>query len=342
MKKTIIGSVLLLFSNSVLAAEMEFSLTEYGHPDFQGVWNFSTSTPLERADEYGETEFLSDDEIFEHKTNRENTWDSYIAIDSNISSRILNAVKARSVGSVNLFWGELHPLRENRRTSLIVHPDDGKIPSVQPGVVVQKGDPTGITEIPGIRPVRYTHGGIGGAGPEDRGLSERCLVFNSGPPLLAGAYNNNIQIVQNSDHVAILVEMGNDARIIPLDQRLHAPERIKLWSGDSRGYFDGNTLVVETRNFTDQIASLGLQGVAYGSGGSRTLTERFTRTGVETMDYEFTIDDPETFTDKLVAVIPMTKTTARIFEYACHAGNYAIANILAGARQEEKVITQTN
>jgi len=220
-------------------------------------------------------------------------------------------------------------------TSLIIHPENGRIPPVKEDVVVQSGDWTGITEVPGSRPVRYTHGGISRDGPEDRGLSTRCLVFNSGPPLRSAAYNNNIQIIQNSNHVAILSEMGFDARIVPLNKTSHVHEDITLWSGDSLGYFEGETLVVKTRNFTDKIASLGLQDMAYGTAKDRILIERFIPTSATTMDYEFTIEDSTTFTDSIVAVMPMTKTAARIFEYACHEGNYALANILRGARTEE-------
>ncbi len=301
----------------------------------QGVWNFSTSTPLERPESFGETEFLTESEIAEIKARRERTWNSYVESEENISSRLISNSDAESVGSVNLFWGELEPIRENSRTSLIIHPKNGKIPPVQPDAVVQRGDWTGITEIEGERPVRYTHGGIARNGPEDRGLSERCLVFNSGPPLLSGPYNNNIQIIQNSDHVAILVEMGFDARIIPLEPTPHLHQNIRLWSGDSRGYFEGNTLIVETRNFTDQIASLGLRDLAYGSGEDRILTERFTLEGPNELVYEFTIDDTNTFTDLITATIPLTKTESQIFEYACHAGNYALANILSSRRAEE-------
>ncbi|PCH63274.1 MAG: hypothetical protein COC19_01235, partial [SAR86 cluster bacterium] len=207
---------LMFLSASCLGAEFQTPLTQYGHPNFQGVWNFSSSTPLERSDSYGETEYLTQLEISELQSNREQTWAGYEVQEEDISSRILSSENATSVGSVNLFWAELSPIRENSRTSLIVYPLDGKIPPVHDGVLVQRGDQTGIREIAGQRPVRYTHGGIARNGPRDRGLSERCLVFNSGPPLRSGPYNNNIQIIQNADHVVILTEMGFDARIIPL------------------------------------------------------------------------------------------------------------------------------
>lgn len=335
MTKRLICALLFSIPYACFAVETRFPVTEYGHPDLSGVWNFSTSTPLERAESYGEREFLTEAEITEIKDEREATWASYGETEEDISTRILAATSSNSVGSVNLFWAELFPVKENNRTSVIVHPKNGRIPPVNDGVIVQRGDWTGMTEVPGIRPVRYTHGGISGDGHEDRGLSERCLVFNSGPPIRSGPYNNNIQIVQNSDHVVILTEMGFDARIVPLNKKSHVHEDITLWSGDSLGYFEGETLVVKTRNFTDKVASLGLQGIAYGTAKDRVLTERFIPTTQTTLDYEYTIEDPTTFTDSIVAIIPMSKTDTRIFEYACHEGNYALANILKGARVEE-------
>lgn len=320
-----------------IATETSLPLTEYGHPDLSGVWNFSTSTPLEREALYEGRELLTQAEIVKIKTDRETTWDTFGETEENISSRLVASNNASSVGTVNLFWAELFPLRENTRTSLITHPKNGRIPPVKKNVVIQRGDRTGVSELPGNRPVRYTHGGIASDGPEDRGLSERCLVFNSGPPLRSGAYNNNIQIIQNSDHVVILMEMGFDARIVPLNKKSHIHEDITLWSGDSLGHFEEETLVVNTRNFTNKIASLGLQGIAYGSAEDRVLVERFTPTSATTLDYEYTIEDATTFTDSIVAVIPMTKVDTQIFEYACHEGNYALANILKGARSKERL-----
>jgi hypothetical protein len=174
-------------------------------------------------------------------------------------------------------------LTENPRASVIVHPPNGRIPPVQDGVQIQRGDQNGITEIPGERPVRYTHGGIARNGPEDRGLSERCMAFNS---------------------------------------------------GDSRGYFDGQSLVVETRNFTHKVGSLSLRDRACGDASQRLLIERFTPTGEATMNYEWIIEDPVTFTDRIVGIMPMTRTKSTLYEYACHAGNYAIGTILNGARAE--------
>ena len=310
--------------------------TEHGLPDLSGVWNFSTQTPFERPEQYGDREFLEEEEIMVIEDRRAAAVAAAQQREMNVAERVLNTEQATSAGSVNSFWMESTSLRRNSRTSVVVYPANGRLPPVRDGVVVQRSDPNGVREIPGERPVRYTHGGIDRTGPEDRGLSERCLVFNSGPPLVSGPYNNNLQIIQNADHVVLLTEMGWDARIIPLHKSSALDPKVKLWSGDSRGFFVGNTLVVETTNFTGLIGSYGTRGVAYGSAENRLLVERFIPVGPGAMNYEFTIDDPSTFTDIIVGVLPMSRVEqGRIYEYACHAGNYAIGNILKGARAEE-------
>jgi hypothetical protein len=144
-------------------------------------------------------------------------------------------------------------------------------------------------------------------------------------------YNNNIQIVQSRDTVVVMTEMIHDARIIPLDKDAHIDDDIRLWTGDSRGYWEGDTLVVETRNFNDLTQSFSV----FGSAKDKFLTERFTRTDDFTVDYEFTVEDPSTFKDKIVARIPMSKVDGQMYEYACHEGNYGMTNILRGERMEE-------
>ncbi len=334
-------ALLLCASTQLCAQEYVVPRTEHGHPDLRGVWNFSTLTPLERPERYRDQEFLTQEEIAELLKSRESSSRTSMEREATVAEQVLSATTAVSVGSVNNFWLDRTTLEENGRTSLIVHPRNGKLPELQAAILIQRGDESGITEIPGTRPVRYTHGGIGREGPEDRGLSERCIVFSSGPPLLSGPYNNLIQIFQNRDHVVILAEMGFDARIAPLEKTAHVDGAIKLWSGDSRGYFENDTLVVESRNFTDKIASLGLRQEAYGSARNRLLVERFTPVADGKLNYEFTIVDPDTFKDNLTVLMPMTKVNDQIYEYACHAGNYAIANILKGARAAETAATSS-
>jgi hypothetical protein len=176
-------------------------------------------------------------------------------------------------------------------------------------------------------------GGIAKDGPEDRGLSERCIVgFNAGPPFTPNLYNNNVQIIQNRDTVVIMTEMVHDARIVPLDGRDYVSDTIRQWSGDSRGHWEDNTLVVQTRNFNGLTQSFGV----YGTAENKFLTERFTRVGPYTVEYEFTVDDPSTFKQKFTAVVPMAKVDGLMYEYACHEGNYGMMNTLRGARMEER------
>jgi len=193
------------------------------------------------------------------------------------------------------------------------------------------------------RPVRFAGGGIGTDGPEDRGLSERCLVgFNAGPPFIPSLYNNNVQIFQSRDHAVIMTEMIHDARIVPIRENAesHAPlnDDLRFWSGDSQGHWDGETLEVVTRNFNDLTASFGSSG----NSKDKVLTERFTRIGPYTVNYEFTVNDPATFADKFTAVVPMTKVAGQLYEYACHEGNYGMVNTLRGARVQEAMANAEN
>jgi len=175
--------------------------------------------------------------------------------------------------------------------------------------------------------------GIGADSYEDRGLAERCLVgFNSGPPILPAGYNQNIQIFQTPNHVAIVNEMLHDARIVPLDGRAHLPTTIRQWMGDSRGRWDGDTLVIETTNFTDKTAGFNPSvSTAVGTGWTLRLVERFRRVADDTLLYEYTVDDRTTFTRPFTVRLPIERGDA-MFEYACHEGNYGLMNILSGAR----------
>jgi len=187
-------------------------------------------------------------------------------------------------------------------------------------------------DIEGERPVRVITGGIGSDGPEDRALSERCIMgFNAGPPLSPSLYNNNLQIIQNKDHVVIMTEMVHDVRIVPLNIEAPLDENIGLWSGDSKGSWDAETLVVETRNFNGLTQSFGSAGTSE----TKFLIERFTRTSNGAIEYKYTLEDPLAYTDKITGIIPLTKVAGLLYEYACHEGNYGMTNILRGARAEE-------
>jgi len=208
-------------------------------------------------------------------------------------------------------------------------PENGRLPSVRAGIYHQPG---GERDVAGTRPVRFAVGGVGRAGPEDRGVSERCLVgFNNMPQLMPSVYNNNIQIVQNRDFVVILAEMVHDARMIPLRGDGRLSDDIGLWSGDSRGRWEGDTLVIETRNFNGLTQSF----AGYGSSRNKLLVERLTKVGAHSVRYEYTITDLDTFSEPVSVILPLIKVDAQLYEYACHEGNYGMANMLKAARARD-------
>jgi len=326
--------VLALFlggaSLSLFAQDYEAPRTEWGQPDLQGVWNWSSNVPMQRPSQYGERQFLTQEEVEEFARRR-------AAADAG-SDAALNIEGVD--GSYNDFWIENQGIGGNIRTSHIVYPEDGRLPEVQEGVVEQQGVYGGITTGE-TRPVRITAGGIGADGPEDRGLSERCIIgFNAGPPFVPSLYNNNVQIFQNRDTAVLLTEMIHDARVVPLFDSKEAfdnlDDDIRFYTGDSKGYWDEDTLVVVTQNFNGLSASFGQSGTSY----DKVLTERFTRVDPFTVDYEFTVDDPATYTDSFTGVVSMTKVAGLLYEYGCHEGNYGMVNILRGARVEERLAAE--
>ncbi len=291
-----------------------------GRPDLHGVWHFNTTTPLQRPEELADKERYTEEEH------------AVLAARSAEFRPFDAQPPAGSVGAYNQFWWDRGGPVEDRRTSLIVDPANGRLPSLTDQAIRQVGSTE--RHVPGPHPVRYRIGGVGADGPEDRGLAARCLLgYNVGPPLLPGGYNNNLQLFQSADHVVILTEMVHDARIVPLTNRPHLPEAVRMWNGDSRGHWDGETLVVETTNFTAKRASFEPGAtVALGSGDTLRLVERFTRVNANTLLYEYTVDDPTTFTAPFTVAIPMKRSADPIFEYACHEGNYGMANMLRAGR----------
>jgi len=289
-------------------------------PDLQGVWHFNTTTPLQRPEALADKPRYTEEEYaaLAARTAESQGWDTQ--------------PPEGSVGSYNQFWWDRGGPVADRRTSLIVDPPDGRLPTLTPQAAHQVGSVE--RHVPGALPVRYRIGGLSADGPEERGLSARCLVgYNVGPPLLPGGYNNNLQLFQSADHVVILTEMVHDARIVPLSDRPHLHEAVGLWNGDARGHWDGDTLVVESTNFSTKRASFEPGAtVALGTGDTLRLIERFTRLDAETLLYEYTVDDPTTFTAPFTAAIPMRRSADPIFEYACHEGNYGMANMLRAGR----------
>lgn len=333
MRKLLIFSALTVFSCCAAAqnsGDYEVPRTEYGQPDLQGVWNFSSNTPMQRPTQYGNQEFLTEEQIRAAIARQEA---AAAAAEAAAAQRVVNPdapEETDNPGGYNDFWVESAGIGETVRSSHIIYPLNGRLPERVEGAPRAYG---GLgPDVPGTRPVRYVVGGIGKDGPEDRGLSERCIVgFNSGPPFLPSLYNNNVQIFQSKDTAVIMTEMIHDARIIPLGEKPDLNDDIRLWSGDSKGYFEGDTLVVVTKNFNGMRQTFSSTGANY----DMVLTEKFSRVSYDTVNYEFTIEDPATFTDKITAVVPMTKVAGQIYEYACHEGNYGMVNILRGERMEE-------
>ena len=311
--------------------------TADGRPVLSAVWDFRTMTPLQRPEDQDKAVLTAEEAAAIEQAATE----SVARADAPSEVRTDPLPAGEPVGGYNRFWLDRGArVVGDRRTSLIVDPPTGRVPDLQPGVLRQVG---GLQQdIPGERPVRYRTGGIGADGPEDRGLAERCLVgFNSGPPLLPGGYNQNFQLFQTDDQVAILTEMVHETRVIPLDGRPPLSGAVRQWLGDGRGYWDGDTLVVETTNFSDLVPSFNAGFfVALGTGTTAHLTERFTRIDFDTLRYEFTITDSDTFTQPLTGVLQMQRSEVPVFEYACHEGNYGMQNLLSGARMAEAAASQ--
>ena len=298
--------------------------TSWGDPDLQGVWEYWTFTPLERPDEFSDRDVLTDEEA---ATVGQQGRAAALARDRDGPAAGNPGAYGQEV------WTERSRATALNEPSLIVDPPDGKIPPLTPAETGR----VSAHEAAGGRPVRSRAAGIGADGPEDRGLAERCIVgFSTGPPLLPAGYNNNVQIFQAPGYVALAVEMIHDVRVVSLDGRAHLPSEVSQWLGDSRGHWEGDTLVVETTNFTDKVGSFSTTGVSWGTGANLRLTERFTRVDADTLQYEFTVDNPAVFTRTFSAKFPMNRSDLPLYEYACHEGNYGLHNILAGARAEEQ------
>jgi hypothetical protein len=294
----------MLAAVSVVGQSRTPPRTPWGDPDLQGVWSIATITPFERPSALAGKQVLTEQEAAELEQRTLTT--------TNQDRRDGAGTDADVARAYNDFWWDRGTkVVSTRQTSLVVDPPDGRVPPL-----TQEGQTRAAA-----RAAR------GYDSWEDRSLWERCIT--RGLPMVPGPYNNNYQILQTPGYVVILHEMIHDARIIPLDGRARISQNIRQWFGDSRGRWEGDTLVVDTANFTDKANFRG-------STEGLHLIERFTRTNADTVKYEFTIDDPTTFSRKWTAAIPMTHTDEQIYEYACHEGNYGMVNLLSGARSQEK------
>jgi hypothetical protein len=280
--------------------------TADGQPDLTGNWTNATYTPLERPADLGMKAFYTPEEAAAVEKERVAQFNSQAADDIHYDNAIWqNENYDKGLSSL--------------RTSLVIDPPDGRIPALtdearRRPLPPQAGSPDRRTD-----------------SIENRTLAERCITWgNDGPPIMPVGYNANLDILQGPGYVVVRTEMIHSARLIPIDgARPHVGRNIKLWNGDSRGHWEGNTLVVETTNFNDRVRFRN-------STSAIKVTERFTRVSADAITYTFTVDDPTTWTRPWTAEVPMLKVKGPIFEYACHEGNYGIANILRAARADEK------
>jgi hypothetical protein len=290
--------------------------TAWGDPDLQGIWSNATLTPLQRPPELAGKAFFTAEEA--------SAFDKQRVAQTNAD----RPLRPGEVGAYNdaFFERGTHGV-STRRTSLVIDPQDGRIPALTPAAA----ELVAARERDAVRSPAD--------GPEDRWLTERCILFGATLPMLPEPYNNNYRILQIPGYVIVLVEMNHDARVIPLDGRPRLAAPVRQWTGDSRGRWDGDTLVVESANFKFNAQSR--FGVGYLNGLSDAnlrVVERFTRTDASTLVYRATVEDPTVFTSSWTIEIPMERAAGPIFEVACHEGNRGMANILSGYRAEERAI----
>lgn len=284
-------------------------------PNFEGIWNSATTTPLERPRELKDKAFFTPAEAEQ--------WDRAFA-KRNEEPASTPARAGGGTGTYNTVYREWG-IRgvKTLRTSIITEPADGRIPALTPTAAEVKR-----RRLEGLKKFENA---------EDLGLQDQCLSFLTvGPPMLPYSYNSNYQIVQTSGAVLVHAEMIHDARIIHMDGRPHAPSNIRSWMGDSIGRWEGNTLVVDTTNFNDGGGFYGDAGGNFGWDRHLHIVERFSLFDADTLLYKFEIDNPSAFTQPWKGELTMTRSTEPIYEYACHEGNYSLSNMLRGFRAAEQ------
>ena len=294
--------------------------TSEGQPSLEGVWGNNNATPLERPEAWAGKERLTDEELSQVMAAAAEATDP--GQDALFGDQLILAAIERTqgksydptTGNYNQFWIADRVFNTNR-TSLVIDPPDGRIPDTTPEA---KAAASARAETRREHPAdSYT----------DRPLPERCVSF--GAPMIGAGYNSYVRIMQGKDHVVIYQEMIHDARVIPIGDRPHVPESIRQLHGDSRGHWDGDTLVIETTNYSGE-------GGLRGGSSDRTVTERLTRVSDDILDYEVTFDDSTTWVRPWTVSIPLKHTEDDVFEYACHEGNIGMEGILSGHRAEER------
>lgn len=327
--KTIVRACSVLFASLFIFATVQGQDSDYeiprtvdGHPDLQGVWENNTITPVERPDVFGDKEFLTDEDIDFLRAGL-NTIESS-GEDALFGEGVIQAIFEGEINSYDPSTGNydsqwMAPRTIHRRTSQIIDPPNGKFPPRTEEAIAAARN---LAEHRRLHPADTW---------EDRPLGERCLSF--GAPRLSAGYNSYWQIVQSKNTVAIIQEMAHDVRIIPLVEKPHVDESVKLWHGDSRGWWEGDTLVVETTNYSEASST-----------SPRTVEkvniERLTRIGNSALQYRFTSNDPGNYSAPYTREIVFDKTPDKIYEYACHEGNYGMEYILSGHRAEERLAAE--
>ncbi len=285
-----------------------------GRPNFEGIWNSATATPLERPAE------LKDKPFFTHAEAAR--WaEQFVQRNAEPAP---GAATGRGTGTYNAFYREYGTRTvKTLRTSIVTDPPDGRIPALTPAAAEIKR-----RRLEGLKTFEN---------PEDLGLQDQCVAFlTAGPPMLPYSYNSNYQIMQTRDAVLIHAEMIHDTRVVPLDGRPHLPPSIRLWMGDPVGHWEGNTLVIDSTNFNDGGGFYGDAGGNFGWDRNLHLIERFSLFDADTLLYQFEIDNPTAFTRPWKGELTMTRATGNIYEFACHEGNYSLTNMLRGYRAAER------
>ena len=297
--------------------------TGWGDPSLQGIWDFRSITPLQRPEQFEDREFLTAEEAAGLE---QATVDRELELLNRPAQRTragasVDRGENGALGAYNDFWLDRGTTTvSSRRTSLIVDPPNGRMPPLTAEAERRRDDRAAY---------RREHPADSW---EDRGLNDRCM-FTTGLPMVPSAYNNNVHIFQTPDHVAMVIEMTHTLRVVPLDGRARPEQPIRQFAGESRGHWEGDTLVVETMHF-NRLTSV------RGSTPDARLVERFTRVGPDSIDYAFTVEDPATWTRPWTARVELKKTDEPLYEYACHEGNYSMEGILAGARADERAAAQ--
>ena len=302
-------ALILILATLPLFAQTKAPRLPDGTPDLQGIWSSATLTPLERPPELAGKQFFTKEEAAQ--------WTKKLLDAANRDRRGGSAQDDVGLAYNEVWFSRGDTVVPTLRTSLIIDPPDGQIPGLtRDGQIRQARNDLQRVAVPD--------------GPEDRTLAERCILWPvAGPPMIPGGYNNNYQIVQSPGYVMIMVEMIHDVRVIPTDGRPHLPSSIRQWMGDSRGHWEGDTLVVDTTNFNDKTNFRG-------ASANMHLTERFRRSPDGHLLYEFTVNDPASFAKPWTAQIPMAKIAGPLLEYACNEGNYAMEGMLQGARKQDR------